>query len=165
MALTCSLINDHVSSSCDRQNSLVLINRQWTMTHEWNEFLFKSSIKPLFHFSSVTICVIHCPNQIKLEAITAISSMKIFVCVQTVATMSTTTMFPWNMDEMFVVVRVSSQFWVHFLHSCSNCAKVSIGCAILPTKKWLFYHISDLSCRNPEVVFMSLWVELGPSHS
>lgn len=144
----------------------ILINRQWTMMHEWNEFLCKSSIKPLFHFSSVTICVIHCLNQIKLEAITAISSMKIFVCVQTSHNEHNDHVpLKHGRNVCCCQMGVRGQFCVHFLHSSSNCEKVSISCAIIPTRKWLFYYVSDLSCRNPDVVFMSLWVELGPSHS
>lgn len=61
MALTCSLINDHVSLSCDRENCSVLINRRQTMTHEWNKFLWKSFIKTFI--SSIQFSILSYPDK------------------------------------------------------------------------------------------------------
>lgn len=72
------------------------------------------------------------------------------------------------MDEMFVV---DISFCVHVVNFGSTfyilaqTVQKFVFCSKVSAKNGYSTHISGLSSSNPDVVFMSLWVELGPSHS
>lgn len=153
------------------ENCSVLINRRQTITHEWNEFLCKMFIKNII--SSIQcdnlLNIFSYPDKARSNYSYHIHEMSLYVSTshkehnvhvplkhgQNACLMMHA--FLWAGIKWGLLVNFGPTFF------CSDCAEVSIGYAILPSKNG-YNTISMAFLEGTQMLSSVLWVELGPSH-